>query len=89
MYFYFFNIMDNAKCRIQLAVNVQIPADCGGLGGKAIYIGTIYLGYELCFLSILVQLSPEYSVFSIEYFLLRYRRQFYGGTCFTNCRGMC
>ncbi|CAL5331423.1 unnamed protein product [Camellia sinensis] len=25
---------------IQLAVNVQIPVDCGGLGGKAIYIDT-------------------------------------------------
>ncbi|KAF6152563.1 hypothetical protein GIB67_013010 [Kingdonia uniflora] len=25
---------------IQLAVNVQIPIDCGGLGGKAIYIDT-------------------------------------------------
>ncbi|XP_038683593.1 DNA repair protein RAD51 homolog 3 isoform X2 [Tripterygium wilfordii] len=25
---------------IQLAVNVQIPPDCGGLGGKAIYIDT-------------------------------------------------
>ncbi|XP_073146913.1 DNA repair protein RAD51 homolog 3 [Henckelia pumila] len=25
---------------IQLAVNVQIPSDCGGLGGKAIYIDT-------------------------------------------------
>ncbi|XP_057500960.1 DNA repair protein RAD51 homolog 3 isoform X2 [Actinidia eriantha] len=27
-------------CRIQLAVNVQIPVDFGGLGGKAIYIDT-------------------------------------------------
>lgn len=25
--------------RIQLAVNVQIPVEYGGLGGKAIYIG--------------------------------------------------
>ncbi|KAF9616700.1 hypothetical protein IFM89_031717 [Coptis chinensis] len=25
---------------IQLAVNVQIPVDCGGLGGKAIYVDT-------------------------------------------------
>ncbi|XP_061997956.1 DNA repair protein RAD51 homolog 3 isoform X2 [Rosa rugosa] len=25
---------------IQLAVNVQIPVDCGGLGGKAVYIDT-------------------------------------------------
>lgn len=25
--------------RIQLAVNVQIPLEYGGLGGKAIYIG--------------------------------------------------
>ena len=25
--------------RIQLAVNVQIPIDLGGLGGKAVYIG--------------------------------------------------
>lgn len=25
--------------RIQLAVNVQIPADYGGLDGKAVYIG--------------------------------------------------
>ncbi|KAM3385009.1 hypothetical protein ACQJBY_009146 [Aegilops geniculata] len=27
-------------CRIQLAINVQIPVDYGGLGGKAIYIDT-------------------------------------------------
>lgn len=27
------------NCRIQLAVNVQIPVEYGGLGGKAIYIG--------------------------------------------------
>lgn len=27
------------KCSIQLAVNAQIPADYGGLGGKAVYIG--------------------------------------------------
>ena len=26
-------------CRMQLAINVQIPYDFGGLGGKAIYIG--------------------------------------------------
>ena len=26
--------------RIQLAVNVQMPSYCGGLGGKAIYIGS-------------------------------------------------
>ncbi|KAK2996786.1 hypothetical protein RJ639_026467, partial [Escallonia herrerae] len=30
----------NRNYRIQLAVNVQIPADYGGLGGKAIYIDT-------------------------------------------------
>lgn len=26
-------------CRIQLAVNVQIPVEYGGHGGKAVYIG--------------------------------------------------
>ncbi|ONM40627.1 recombination protein51 gene c [Zea mays] len=26
--------------RIQLAINVQIPVECGGLGGKAVYIDT-------------------------------------------------
>jgi len=25
--------------RIQLAINVQIPVEYGGLGGKAVYIG--------------------------------------------------
>ena len=25
--------------RMQLAVDVQIPVECGGLGGEAIYIG--------------------------------------------------
>lgn len=29
--------------RIQLAVNVQIPDEFGGLGGKAIYIGNVML----------------------------------------------
>lgn len=28
--------------RIQIAVNVQIPHDFGGLGGKAIYIGNFH-----------------------------------------------
>jgi RAD51-like protein 2 len=28
---------------IQLSVNVQIPRECGGLGGKAIYIGMFLL----------------------------------------------
>lgn len=31
--------------RIQLAVNVQIPDEFGGLGGKAIYIGNCYVVY--------------------------------------------
>ncbi|GMP93817.1 hypothetical protein CsSME_00043503 [Camellia sinensis var. sinensis] len=30
----------NGIYRIPLAVNIQIPFDCGGLGGKAIYIDT-------------------------------------------------
>lgn len=38
--FGFVTVKDTIKvCRIQLAVNVQIPVDFGGLGGKAIYIG--------------------------------------------------
>lgn len=31
--------MQILNCRIQLAVNVQIPVDLGGMGGKAVYIG--------------------------------------------------
>jgi hypothetical protein len=30
---------DENPCRIQLAINVQIPVELGGLGGQAIYIG--------------------------------------------------
>lgn len=40
------------NCRIQLAVNVQIPVEYGGLGGKAIYIGKCYI-----FISVLIPVS--------------------------------
>ena len=32
---------DENPCRIQLAINVQIPVEFGGLGGQAIYIGNV------------------------------------------------
>lgn len=35
-----FTTKDLTFVRIQLAINVQIPVEYGGLGGKAVYIGT-------------------------------------------------
>lgn len=43
----------NTRYRIQLAVNVQIPYDYGGVGGKAIYIGK---SLAPCLLSLIINL---------------------------------
>lgn len=53
--------------RIQLAVNIQIPYDYGGLGGKAIYIGKFYIPYD-CFLlaHIIIMLYLTYSLLMLD-----------------------
>jgi len=61
-------------CRIQLAVNVQIPLDYGGLGGKAIYIGKS-LNYIVIHIHHLMQAIDFTSCACV---ILRYRRKLYG-----------
>lgn len=65
-------LCEMGECSIQLAVNVQIPADYGGLGGKAVYIG-MCIQNMLTPLNILLLLSPECSAFWF-YLVFRHRR---------------
>lgn len=60
--YFFFMRCEMGECSIQLAVNVQIPAEYGGLGGKAVYIG-MCIQNMLSPLNILLLLSSECSDF--------------------------
>jgi len=60
-------------CRIQLAVNVQIPQGYGGLGGKAIYIGK-----NPKILILIKHLMQTIHCTSCAYVILRHRRKLYG-----------
>lgn len=76
--------MHTLLSRIQLAVNVQIPVDLGGLGGKAVYVGQcqLFAVFILCLTTI------SSCIGCLEYgacMILRYRRQLYGGKGATNC----
>lgn len=59
--------------RIQLAINVQIPVDFGGLGRKAVYVGESFLFSGL-----------HIFVSKLCTCMFRYRRQLHGRACFTN-----
>lgn len=48
--------MHSLLCSIQLAVNVQIPVDFGGLGGKAVYIGQC-VNFFFCLILFLTKVS--------------------------------
>ncbi|TQD70084.1 hypothetical protein C1H46_044384 [Malus baccata] len=69
---------------IQLAMNVQIPVDLGGLGGKAVFVGQCQ-PFAVCILCLTTISSCIWCLEYGAYMILRYRRQLYGGMGSTNC----
>lgn len=67
--FYFF--------RIQLAVNIQIPLEYGGLGGKAIYFG-MSLNYILILIKAFDYLIRVVICAYNAFVILRHERKLYG-----------